>query len=117
MEQYPVTKQLIVYKNTTKSYELNFTKDDKALNITGWTIYFTVKENIDDDDNDAVIKKDITSHSDPTGGTTFIVLTTDDTNREGNFHYDIKYKDSDGNSDILVKGKITFEKTVTQRDD
>ena len=65
---------LSVPKNTSKIYELQFTVDDLPLSIDGWTIYFTVKRNLTDSDDDAIIKKDITSHTDATNGKTQILL-------------------------------------------
>ncbi len=109
---------LVIYSQTTKTYELivKDTEYDRAKDITGWTIYFTCKENMIDADDNAKIKKDITSHSDPTNGKTLIELTITDTNLIGSYHYDIKYKDDEGNTGILYRGRINFEKPVTTRE-
>lgn len=110
-------KDLEIYTKTTKAYELIFKKNGVAENITGWTIYFTCKLNMKDTDANAVIAKDITdpNHSDPTNGKTLIELTTSDTDLLGSYHYDIKFKDDNGNADILFRGRITFVKPVTMR--
>lgn len=115
MEHENLCENLTLFSNTTKAYELRFTRNGIPEDITGWTVYFTVKEEENDADNDAVIKKDITSHTDPTNGITLIQLTTSDTDREGSFRYDIKFKDDEGNSDILLWGEISFVKPITQR--
>lgn len=110
-------KNLEIYSQVTKTYELtvkdteyNITKD-----LTGWTIYFTCKENMADTDDNAKIKKDITDHSDPTNGKTLIELTAIDTNLSGSYHYDIKYLTDEGKTGILYRGRINFTKPVTTR--
>ena len=50
-------------------FELTFKDvDGNVINLTGSTVFFTVKRHVDDDDDDAVISKTITSFEDPTSG-------------------------------------------------
>lgn len=61
------------------------------IDITGDTFLFTVKDNLCDSDDDALIKKIITSHINPTAGQTKIVLTPSDTNdKSGSYMYDFQ---------------------------
>ena len=90
-------QHLIIIKGTTPSYELEFTEDEVAIDITGWTIYFTVKENITDSDANAKINKKITSHTDAENGKSLITLTKIETNLEGTYHYSLDYKDDEDN--------------------
>ena len=106
---------LKIFKKTTKTYELNFTKDGVTTDITDWTIYFTVKEKKSDTDDNAKIKYDITIHQDATNGKTLIDLTQDDTNRTGNYYYSIDYKDDEDNVGVLYYGRILFLEKVAQR--
>jgi len=113
-------KDLTIPKQTTKNFELQFKENGQVVDITEWVVYFTCKENMKDEDDDAVIKKDIgygqaTAHSDPTNGKTLITLSTTDTDLEGNYYYDLKYKDDDDNVGILFQGRIKFTRTVTTR--
>ena len=109
-------KELVIIKKTTKVYELRFTKNEVVEPITDWTIYFTVKKNMKDLDDNAKIKKDVIDHEDAVGGITLIKLSASDTNIEaGVYYYDIKYKDSDGNIGILFMGRIKVTEPVTQR--
>lgn len=87
------------------------------INITGYTIYFTVNKTKDaSNDDDAVIKKDITSHVDPTHGITDIVLDGTDTNlAPGKYHYDVQYKDTDDNVKTVIIGNIIVIQDVTKR--
>lgn len=109
----PECMNLIITKGATPTFELQFTDDDDiALDITGWTIYFTAKEKISDTDENAKINKKITTHSEALNGKTLIELTNTETNRTGNLWFSVDYKDDDGNEGCLFYGKITFLKTA-----
>lgn len=82
------------------------------INITGYTVWFTVKSIAGDSDANAVLAKTITSHSDPTNGETYITLSNTETDLEGTFFYDIKYKDGSGNTAGCFNGKIIFERAI-----
>lgn len=107
-----IWKNLQIYKKTTKAYELRFKKNGIPEDITGWTIYFVVKENMEDTDANAKIFKKITSHIDATNGKTLIELTKDDTNLHGNYYYSVDYKDDEGNEIVLFNGRVKFVETV-----
>lgn len=107
----PKWKEIRRYQGSTKPYTLNFKKNGNAIDITGWTIYFTVKKSVSDSDAEALINKKITNHSDPTNGKTLIELTANEASLEGNFWYSVDYKDDEGNEDIIVHGRIEFEKS------
>ena len=58
------------------------TKNGVVVNLTGTTLFFTVKANEYDDitlDTSAIIYKNVSTHSDPTHGISAIVLSPDDT--------------------------------------
>lgn len=111
---------LTINEGTKTTFVIEVHDDnDNIVDFSGGMIYVTVKENLEDEDsdlstNDAVIQKDIDPTS-PTTGKENIVLTEVDTDRTGSFYYDIKFVDTDGNHYILAKGKMSFEKSVTER--
>lgn len=71
---------------------------------------------MDESDDEARIKKDITSHLDPTAGKTRIHLTPSDTDLVGDYYYDIQVKRSPENDIVtLMSGKISFTRDVTLR--
>lgn len=108
--------KLSFYRGDDNTIALSFTQNDVAVDITGWTIFFTIKQKINDDDDDASLKKDVTSHTDAAAGETEIVLT--DTNTDdllGAYVYDIQYKDDSGNIKTVLTGEITFKEDVTRR--
>lgn len=89
-----------------------------AINITGYTIFFTVKSEIDDDATDglAVISKTVTSHTNPTAGITNIVLTDTDTNvTPGIYVGDIQVKDTSGNIVSSDRFTVSVVGDVTRR--
>lgn len=84
--------------------------------LTGATVYFTVKSSLDDADADAVISKDITSHSDPTNGETQIALSSSDTaDLAGKYYWDLQLKDSGGVITSTRYGVMNVDKDVTIR--
>jgi len=110
----PVWKDLEIVKNTTKIYELIFTKDGVYQDITDWKVYFTVKLEAKDSDANAKISKTITSHDDPTNGKTLIELEPDDTVDldDGNYYYSIDFKDSSDQEGVLFTGRFRILKPI-----
>jgi len=95
---------------------LAFTLDGVPKDITGWTIFFTVKKKVEDDDADAVIKKEITTHTDPMNGKTEIpILDTETDPLDGVYFYDVQYKDTLGIIKTVMLGTMSFLKDVTRR--
>ncbi len=85
-----------------------------SVEITGDTIFFTIKENQDDSDDDAKIQKNITSHV--SAQSTQIVVTAAELNDLlGKYYYDAQWKKADGTIRTLFKGTITFGKDITRR--
>ncbi len=106
-------KDLKFTRKSTKSYEIKFTKDGSAEDITGYTIYFTIKENVEDTDVNAKLTKTITSLPNALSGKVLIELTTADTDIvAGNYWYSIDFKDPDGNEGVLFSGKIKIEEPL-----
>jgi hypothetical protein len=64
-----------------------------AYDLTGKTIFFTVKnlDDVADDDTDALINKEITVHTNAGAGTSLLELDTTDTDiEEGDYKYDFR---------------------------
>lgn len=92
-------------------------EDGLAIDLTGATVFFTVKENESDADTSAVITEDVTSHTDPTNGETSIEVSdteTDDVD-PGTYYYDIQVKTAAGNIQTVVKGTLTVLTDITRR--
>jgi hypothetical protein len=89
-----------------------------AYDLTGKTVFFTMKLLSDDTANDdaAFIKKTITSHTNPTGGITTLALTTTDTNQTvGRYKCDIRIYSAGGVQLNSTKFFAAVEDIVTKR--
>lgn len=105
-----------IFRGDTHTIPLKFTQDGANVNITDWIIFFTIKKNADNTDENADLKKDITTHANPTQGETEILLTSSETEKLcGTYDFDIQYKDESDNIKTVIKGKIAFDKDVTRR--
>lgn len=105
-----------IFKRTTNVYELVFTTDGVAEDITGWTIYFTVKISQKDVDTQSIIKKDITVHTDAVNGKTEIALTPDDTDIDTRpYWYDIVVEDTENNINVVANGRMRVKEHATDR--
>ncbi len=89
-----------------------------AFDITGYTVFFTVKPQDDTatDDSTALIQKTVTSHIDAVNGETSIVLGSADTRiAPSTYSYDIQFKDATGDISSSGKQDIEFTEDVTKR--
>ena len=95
--------------------------DDSPYDLTGKTVFFTLKNKWDyaDNDIDALIMQDITVHEDPAGGLFYLELSVEQTNiaaGEEKYKADYKiYRDSvrvDMNTEIIL---VTILDVVTKR--
>ena len=93
-----MTRLRDIVARTSKTYKLVFT--DRAtgepIDITGYTIYLTLKRRRSDPDELAAIKKVITVEN-GVGGVAYIELNTIDTDIEpGSYYYQILYRRPSG---------------------
>ncbi len=104
-----------IVREDTKKIPLEFCTDSGHVDISTWTIFFTMKEKITDTDVNAKISKTVTSHTDPLNGYTEILLTSSDTTQTpGNYIYDIQIKYT-GEIHTILSGTITILSGVTIR--
>ena len=92
-------------------------KDGDAINLTNGTVFFTVsKIQNPQNDDDAVITKDVTSHDEPETGRTVIELTPEDTDiNPGSFWYDVQLVDVEGNVLSREKNRLEIISDITRR--
>lgn len=109
--------KITIVRGDDRTLSLTFTDSDGvAINLTGSTIFFTVKERLTDADASAVISKTITSHTSPTLGKTNVVLTDSDTDIDaGIYYYDFQIKDSGGLISSTTPYILEILKDVTTR--
>ena len=120
MNNTPVYQDLSIPRKTSKLYELRFTKSGGRIDITDWIVFFTMKNNMSDPDAQAVISKTIKEFDNPSSGIATVSLTADDTDiTPKSYYYDITVQDDEvpTNRIVVVRGRITIEKTTTLRDE
>lgn len=105
-----------VFRGDDWSMKLTFADENgTALNITGWTIFFTLKKKKTDTDADAVLQKNVTPESPTTGVCTVVLTNTETLNLLGLYYYDFQYKDDDGVVQTITSGGLTFVTDITRR--
>lgn len=110
---------LKINKGTTYTISYRHRLNGVAASLVGATIFFTVKAkefDADITDANAVIKKDVTSHTDAAAGLSAIALTPTDTNiTPGAYFYDLRVKDSLGAIYKTDEGKVQVDGSPTNR--
>lgn len=93
-------------------YSLQFRDADSKdpLPLDSITVDVFVKESSGDDDSDAIIHKEITSHTDPVLGETFFKFETADTEGlSGNYPYKIRITLPNDDERTVVEGTAYFK--------
>lgn len=115
---------LKVDRGTTYALTVNYRENGVAASIAGSTIRFTVKASeFDSDDTDATalggLKKTVTTHTNPAGGVSTIVLNPADSQdvTPGTYYYDVKIdRTSDGVTVYkLDEGSFVLDASPTNR--
>jgi hypothetical protein len=111
-----LSKDLFVTKGDDKSWNLELSDGEGTpYNITGWTVYFTIKTHLTDLDVNALIRKEITSHTSPTSGITTINLSALEMELAvGVYYYDIQILTLENKIYTIQKGKFFVEYDVTR---
>jgi len=106
-------KDLELLRKSTKTYELQFKKDGASVDITGWTVYFTIKEKTEDLDTSAKLAKTVTTFENATSGIALVELSIIETDiTAGNYWYSFDFKDDDDNEGTVVSGKIKIKEPI-----
>lgn len=109
------------YRGDTKTYKFTFTDSDSvAVDCTGWTIWFTLKEDETDLDAAAVLQVSTTAgdvaDDDPTNGIMYLVVpaTSTDSITPAKYYYDFQRVTSDGSITTLDSGRVTVKYDITR---
>jgi len=108
------TVDLLAVKKDSKTYTLTITDEGVAVDISGWSVYFTVKSSYEDADASAIITKNVTfpSNASSVAGIGYLPLSSTDTNVAlGNYYYDIKLINGADRSTFL-RGKYNIIPTA-----
>ena len=89
--------------------------DGTAYNLTGATLFLTVKTALTDADSAAVIRKEVTAHDNAAGGLSHFAITTSDNATAAMRFYDVQLKDSSAAVYTLFGGLWKVLADVTTR--
>jgi hypothetical protein len=111
-----------MYRGDDKTLTLTF-KDSTGttINITGYSIFFTVKDKLsytdDSSDSDSIISSLVTSHTHATSGISELTILNSQTSTvtPGKYIYDIQLKDSSSKILTVVAGAFIMNADVTRR--
>lgn len=115
---------LEIFRGDTVNIDLTIKDSDgSALDITGYTFFFTAKENKSDTDANALITKNVTTHLKPDGtdgtstGQSRITLSKTQTDVEiGNHYYDIQMRDTSSRITTLTADRFNVKQDITIRE-
>ena len=110
--------QLTFIRGDTVDRSISFKDQNQdPIDISGWVIYFTIKKNRKDSDDNAIYKQDITSHIDPTEGTTrlFIADSITEDWPIGSWYYDLQVKKSDDTIRTVLLNSCEIIEDITRR--
>lgn len=111
-----INQCLEIKRGDTKTYTLYFVdENNNPVSIVGWTIFFTAKNKPSDSDDDAIIKKTVTSHLDAINGKTQISFTSLDTAVVTNLMFDIQVKTDVGDIKTILEGNLSITQDITLR--
>lgn len=89
--------------------------DGTAYNLTGSTLFLTVKNALTDADSAAAIRKEVTAHDDAAEGESHFDLLTTDNATAATRYYDVQLKTSDSKVYTLFGGLWKVLADVTTR--
>jgi len=105
------------YRGDTQVYRLILKKEDGTpVDLTGSSVWFTIKRNVKDLDTEAIVQKKVDNHVDPSNGITEIKLEPSDTNTAtpGQYVYDFQLVKPNGDVKTLLAGKVKILADVTR---
>lgn len=97
-----------IYAGDKITYNISFVdSSDVAIDITGSTVYFTLKAE-DSPTADEVVAKEITSHDDATNGLSSVTLTNSDTQSFSNttYYFELLLALTAGEPVTVLKGLV-----------
>jgi hypothetical protein len=109
--------KISVIRGDTTNIKLTITDQDAtAINLNGAVVFFTVKSDPFAADDDALIAKEITSHTTAASGITTVALSaTDTTIAAGVYYYDVQVRNSTGTIQSIDQDIFEVKQDITVR--
>ncbi len=106
------TGDISVTRGVDVSFSVTFKANDVAVDLTGYTVYFTVRKNqdvTDADDSEAIISQEYTSIANPATGIVTISLSKTELKQNvGEYFYGIDFKNGSGAVTKGFEGKFNI---------
>lgn len=98
-------------------YELTFEDGNgNPIDISGWTISFTLKRDSNVSDANADVALDVTSHKDPSGGKSVVTMPPETTAQlNGTYRYDFQVVTDNDHVETILMGNVQFPDDITRR--
>ena len=112
---------LEIYRGDDLRYDITIKNGSTPVDITGDTIFFTIKQYVDSDDSadeNALVKDTVTEHTDAQGGISEVHIPGSETTgiKTGMYMFDVQWKrGSSGDITTLVSGTILVKPDITRR--
>ena len=108
-----------IIRGDDADFELTFKDiDGNPIDLTGATVFFTVKRHKTDSDTSAVLKKEITTFTLPLTGVALLELTDTETDlTPGSYYFDVQLKDTIGKITSSYSGRLLVFQDITTRTD
>jgi hypothetical protein len=106
------TGDISVTRGVDVAFSVTFKANDVAVDLTGYTVYFTVRKNqdvTDADDSEAIISQEYTSIANPATGIVNIALSKTELKQNvGEYFYGIDFKNGSGTVTKGFEGKFSI---------
>ena len=112
-----VEKDLILKRGDSYTFQLAFRdQNDFPLNISGATVYFTMKSKIGLSDNEAEMQIETATHIDEGNGITRVSITPADWGQieDGKYYYDFQIITSSGIVKTTQEGVVKVTNDITK---
>ena len=108
---------LSIYRRDDKTFTFYFYDEDgDAIDLTNCTLFVTVKQNIDDTDDNAKISSSLIIAAPASAGiATWSLVPVDTQYMAGLYHFDIQLKNSAGKITTVIKDLFEVIPDVTVR--
>lgn len=110
----PNEVDMTTVRGDTKKFNISARDSDgQAFDLTGYTMTFTAKSDVDSDDAGAEIQVDAVVSSVSSGVGAFTLVPSDTAVAIGDYFYDVQISDGASNVYTLVTGTLTVTQDIT----
>ena len=108
-----MANEISIYRGDTPTFTVTVLDNGSAMDLTGYTMTMTVKENEEDSDLEAKFQKTATI-STPASGIGLITLTYEDSDLIPNIYsYDVQLNNGTSNIFTCIKSTFTVKQDIT----